>query len=61
MITQELINPKSIVVIGGSNKTSKPGGNCIRNLINGGYEGALYAVNQNETQVQGIKCYRDVS
>ncbi|MDR2915616.1 MAG: acetate--CoA ligase family protein [Tannerella sp.] len=61
MINNELINPKSIVVIGGSNKTSKPGGNCIRNLINGEYKGELYVVNPKETEVQGLKCYKNVS
>jgi len=60
MINKELINPRSIVVVGGSNKTSKPGGNCIRNLLNGGYNGKLYAVNAKETEVQGLKCYQDV-
>ncbi|MDR0572571.1 MAG: acetate--CoA ligase family protein [Tannerella sp.] len=61
MINNELINPKSIVVIGGSNKTSKPGGSCIRNLINGEYKGELYVVNPKETEVQGLKCYKNVS
>ena len=61
MINQELINPQSIVVIGGSNNTSKPGGNCFRNLLNGGYKGLLYAVNPKETMVQGHKCYQHVS
>ena len=61
MINKELINPKSIVVIGGSNKTSKPGGNCVRNIINGKYEGELYVVNPKETEVQGLKCYKNVS
>ena len=61
MINQELIQPKSIVVIGGSNTTSKPGGNCLRNLINGGYAGELYVVNPKETEVQGVKSYNHVS
>ena len=61
MINKELIQPKSIVVIGGSNKTSKPGGNCVRNLINGGYAGKLYVVNPKETEVQGLKSYNHVS
>jgi acetyltransferase len=61
MINQELINPQSIVVVGGSNNTSKPGGNCVRNLLNGGYKGKLYAVNPKETEVQGLQCYRHVS
>lgn len=57
MINQELINPKSIVVVGGSNKTSKPGGNCLRNLLNGKYKGELYVVNAKESEVQGVKSY----
>jgi acetyltransferase len=61
MINNELINPKSIVVVGGSNKTSKPGGNCVRNLINGKYKGDLYVVNAKETEVQGLKSYPNVS
>ena len=60
MINKELICPKSIVVIGGSNNTSKPGGNCVRNLINGNFQGELYVVNPKETEVQGLKSYRDV-
>lgn len=60
MINKELINPRSIVVVGGSNNTSKPGGNCFRNLINGNYKGELYAVNAKEDEVQGHKCYRDI-
>lgn len=61
MINQELINPKSIVVVGGSNKTSKPGGNCVRNLINGKFAGKLYVVNPKEKEVQGLKSYSHVS
>ncbi|MDR3308695.1 MAG: acetate--CoA ligase family protein [Tannerella sp.] len=61
MINKELINPRSIVIVGGSNKTSKPGGNCIRNLLNGKFQGEMYAVNSKETEVQGLKCYGDVS
>jgi acetyltransferase len=61
MIHQELIRPASIVVVGGSNKTSKPGGNCIRNLINGNYTGDLYVVNAKETEVQGLRSYPSVS
>jgi acetyltransferase len=61
MINQELIHPKSIVVVGGSNNTSKPGGNCLRNLINGQFAGSLYVVNPKETEVQGQKSYPHVS
>lgn len=35
MINRELIAPESIVIIGGSNNTQKPGGKIIRNLLEG--------------------------
>ncbi len=57
MITQQLLNPKSIVVVGGSNDIHKPGGKVLKNLIDGGYAGELYVVNPKETQVQGIRAY----
>ncbi len=60
MINKELIQPRSIVVVGGSNHTFKPGGNCIRNLINGKFKGKLYVVNPKEDEVQGLKSYHDV-
>ena len=60
MINRELINPASIVVIGGSNNTLKPGGALVHNLIHGKYQGNLYVVNPHEDVVQGVKSYRDV-
>ena len=33
MINRELINPQSIVVVGGSNNVHKPGGRIVRNLF----------------------------
>ena len=60
MINRELINPASIVVIGGSNNTRKPGGALVHNLIHGKYQGELYVVNPHEDVVQGVKSYRDV-
>ncbi|MBC8485455.1 MAG: acetate--CoA ligase family protein [Bacteroidetes bacterium] len=55
MINKQLINPKSIVVVGGSNDVSKPGGKVLKNLIDGDYKGKLYVANLKETEVQGIK------
>ena len=59
MINQELLNPQSIVVIGGSNNVHKPGGSIVRNLISGGYGGTLRIVNPKEDEVQGIKAFHD--
>ena len=60
MINQQLLNPKSIVVIGGSNNVHKPGGSIVRNIKNGGFGGDLHIVNPKEDEVQGIKAYHDV-
>lgn len=60
MINRELICPKSIVVVGGSNNIHKPGGCVVRNLIEGKYNGTLIAVNAHETDVQGIKSFPSV-
>ena len=60
MINKELLQPESIVVIGGSNNVHKPGGAVVRNLISGGYDGTLRVVNPKEDAVQGIKAFHDV-
>lgn len=61
MITKQLLAPKSIVVVGGSNDTSKPGGAVLRNLIENKFSGKLYVTNLKENEVQGIKSYSDPS
>jgi acetyltransferase len=60
MINQQLLKPKSIVVVGGSNNVHKPGGSIVRNIISGGFNGPLYIVNPKEDEVQGIKAVHDV-
>jgi len=60
MINQQLLTPNSIVVIGGSNNTQKPGGAIIRNLKAGGFKGDLRVVNPKDDEVQGIPVIKDV-
>ncbi len=60
MITQQLINPASIVIVGGSNDSTKPGGKVLKNLIDNNFCGKLYVVNPKEDIIQGITCYKSV-
>ena len=60
MINQSLVNPKSIVVVGGSGNVKKPGGKVLKNLIDGQFAGKLLVVNQRETSVQGLACFPSV-
>ncbi len=59
MINRQLLEPQSIVIIGGSNNVHKPGGAIVRNIMQGGYEGTLRIVNPKEDEVQGIKVFHD--
>ena len=61
MINRELLEPQSIVIIGGSNNVHKPGGAIVRNILQGGYQGVLRVVNPKEGEVQGIKVFHNIS
>ena len=60
MIARELLDPKSIVVVGASADIHKPGGKVLLNLMNSPFKGQIYAVNPKEAEVQGVKCYAKV-
>jgi acetyltransferase len=60
MINEKLINPGSIVVVGGSDDIFKPGGKVLKNIIDGKFGGNLYVVNPRQDNVQGIQSYRDI-
>lgn len=60
-MVHEIIDPKSIAVIGGSRNTSKPGGKILKNLIEGSYSGELYVVNNNDSDVQGLATFPAIS
>lgn len=60
MINSQLINPKSIVIIGASNDLRKAGGKMLFNIINGNYQGELMVVNKREDQVQKHKSFHNI-
>lgn len=61
MLNKALLHPESIVVVGASNDIQKPGGAILRNLIESNFKGKLYVTNPKESEIQGIRCYRDPS
>lgn len=60
MINRQLLNPASIVVVGGSDDIQKPGGKVLKNLLDGCFAGSLYVVNPKLDEVQGVRSFRDV-
>lgn len=61
MINDKLINPDSIVVVGGSDDLLKPGGKVLKNIIDGKFPGKLFVVNPKQDVIQGLKSYRDIN
>ncbi len=54
MINTQLIAPQNIIVVGASMNAQKPGGKVLRNLLEGGYKGKIYALNKNEVSIDGV-------
>ncbi len=61
MINEKLLNPRSIVVVGGSDDISKPGGKVLKNIIDGNFTGDLYVVNPRQSVIQGKVSYNEIS
>jgi len=57
----KIFKPKSIAVIGATNRIGAPGYNIFRNLIGSGYEGVVYPVNPSKESIQGVQSYRSVN
>jgi len=49
--------PRSVAVVGATEKAEKIGHAVLRNLLTGGFKGAVYPVNPKYKTVQGLRCY----
>lgn len=56
-----IMNPKSIAVVGASNRRGSVGNAIITNLIGSGFQGVLYPVNPKANAIQSIKAYPSLS
>jgi acyl-CoA synthetase (NDP forming) len=56
-----LLYPKSIAVIGASDRPGNLGGDTVERLLRFGYPGKLWAVNGSGGIVRGISCHRSIS
>ena len=56
-----LFSPRSVAVIGASNKPEAIGGFVLQNLLQAGFRGKIYAVNPKYTEVQGQPCYASLA
>jgi acyl-CoA synthetase (NDP forming) len=52
---QRIMNPRSVAVIGASAEDGKIGNSVLKNLINGGYQGAIYPIHPKAAEILGRK------
>ncbi len=52
--------PRSIAVLGASDKPGKVGYDVLKNLIQSGYRGKVYPINPKSSQIQGLKSYHSL-
>lgn len=52
--------PRSIAVVGASQDITKPSGIILKNLLHG-YNGVIYPVNPNHTDILGIPCFPSIT
>ena len=56
----KIFRPRSVAVIGASDEAGKVGYTVLRNLLTSGFHGAVYPINRQHDQVQGLKAYASV-
>lgn len=56
-----LFHPSSIAVIGASNRPGSVGSVVMKNLLQGGFEGAVMPVNPHHDSISGVLAYPDIA
>lgn len=56
-----LFAPKSVVIFGASDKADSIGKIVFQNMLQGGFQGAIYPINPNHSVIQGCKTYVSIS
>jgi len=55
-----IMKPDAVAVIGASAENGKIGNSIMKNLINGGYQGAIYPIHPSAGEILGKKAYQSV-
>jgi acetyl coenzyme A synthetase (ADP forming)-like protein len=58
---RSVLAPRSVVVVGASRRQGTVGGALLHNIVNAGFTGSVYAVNEHGGTIQGIDAHRSVS
>ena len=55
-----LFEPKSVAVIGASERENSVGNILFKNILESGYKGRLYAINPKHETIQGVQAYKSI-
>ena len=55
------LNPKSVAIIGASDKPGKIGNILLRNLVDLRFEGRIFPVNPKHTEILGVRCFKKIT
>jgi acyl-CoA synthetase (NDP forming)/GNAT superfamily N-acetyltransferase len=58
---RHVFRPDSVAVVGTSRRTGTVGRAILHNVVTGGYQGRVYAVNPNATRMEGVRCLPSVT
>jgi len=61
MSLQSFFNPESVAIVGASRQKGKVGYEILTNMVAGGYPGKIFPVNPKADEIEGLKCYPDLS
>ncbi|HEY5118358.1 MAG TPA: CoA-binding protein, partial [Anaerolineales bacterium] len=60
MSLEKFFNPQSVAIVGASSQKTKVGYEILHNMIQAGFPGKLYPVNNKADVIEGIKCFPDL-
>ena len=61
LVIEQLVNPRSIAIIGASIDLNSISGQPMRFLMQHGYEGTLFPVNPKYDEISGVRCYGSIA
>jgi acyl-CoA synthetase (NDP forming) len=56
-----MLRPRSVAIVGASNDPTRIGGRPLRYYRENGFPGAIYPINPNRDEIQGLKAYPDLA
>ena len=54
---EKIFNPRAVAIVGATDNPSKQGNWCVQSLMDMGYPGKIFLINQNRKDILGVKAH----